>query len=207
MNTWDPEGRIGLLVDEWGVWDRMDPAEEKRYGRLFQQITMRGAVAAAMGLNVFQRQADKVIMANIAQMVNVLHSLLLADGDKCVRTTTYYTYELMKPHRGKKAVKVETGDGSPLGLSVSASKEGKELVVTFANPKPDGGMSVTCSLAGGSATGASARVLHHEDLNACNGFDRADVVTPKGLQVTASGSSVRLELPPLSVATAVVRLA
>ena len=207
MNTWDPQGAIGLLVDEWGVWDRMDPAEEKRYGRLFQQITMRDAVAAAMGLNVFQRQADKVIMANIAQMVNVLHSLLLTDGDKCVRTTTYYTYELMKPHRGKKAVKVETGDAWPLGLSVSASKGTQELVVTFANPKPDSGVSVNCALAGGSAAGATARVIHHPDLNACNGFSQPDAVTPKGIEASAQGSSLRLELPPLSVVTTVVRLA
>ena len=77
-----PRGRgaaqpVGLLLDEWGVWDRMDPDEEKKYGRLFQQITMRSAVAGALGLNVIHRQAGKLVMTNIAQIVNVLHSLLL----------------------------------------------------------------------------------------------------------------------------------
>src|SRR6266702_899239 len=67
----------------------MDPAEEKKYGRLFQQITMRGAVAAALGLNIAHRQAGKLVMTNIEQMVNVLHALLLTEEDKCVRTTTY----------------------------------------------------------------------------------------------------------------------
>jgi alpha-L-arabinofuranosidase len=207
MNTWDPEKRIGLLVDEWGVWDRMIPAEEKKYGRLFQQITMRSAVAAAMGLNVFHRQADKVVMANIAQMVNVLHSLLLTEDEKTVRTTTYYTYELMKAHRGKASVKTATGDSSPLGLSVSASKQGKELVITLANPRTDGGMSVTCSLAGGAAASGAARVIHHNDINAFNGFEHPDAVVPQGLAVGVQGSSVRIELPPLAVATAVIRLA
>ena len=86
LDSYDPERRIGLLVDEWGVWDRMVPEEEKRYGRLWQQITMRSAVAAALGLNVFHRQADKLVMCNIAQTVNVLHSMLLTDEDRCVRT-------------------------------------------------------------------------------------------------------------------------
>jgi alpha-L-arabinofuranosidase len=36
------------------------------------QSTMRSAVAGAMGLNLFQRQADKLFMCNIAQTVNVL---------------------------------------------------------------------------------------------------------------------------------------
>ena len=94
-------------MDEWGVWDRMVPDEEKRYGRLWQQITMRSAVAAALGLNVFHRQADKLVMCNIAQMVNVLHAILLTEEDKCVRTSTYYAFELAKPHRGKTSVKTE----------------------------------------------------------------------------------------------------
>ena len=93
-------GPVGLLLDEWGVWDRMDPEEEKKYGRLFQQITIRSAVAAALGLNVIHRQAGKLVMTNIAQIVNVLHALLLTDEDKCVRTTTYYVYELTKAHLG-----------------------------------------------------------------------------------------------------------
>ena len=135
-------------MDEWGVWDRMAPEEEKKYGRLFQQITMRGAVAAAMGLNVFHRQADKLMMSNIAQMVNVLHALLLTDEDKCVRTTTYYAYELMKAHRGKTSVKTETG-AAGAGLSVSASRKDKDLTITLVNPKPDVTLNVNCSLAGG----------------------------------------------------------
>ncbi|MFZ8321290.1 alpha-L-arabinofuranosidase C-terminal domain-containing protein, partial [Staphylococcus aureus] len=64
LRGYDPSGRIGMLIDEWGVWDRIQPDDEKRYGKLFQQITMRSAVAAAMGLNVFHRQASKLVMCN-----------------------------------------------------------------------------------------------------------------------------------------------
>ena len=83
--------------------------DQDRYGALWQQSTMRSAVAAGLGLNIFNRQADKLYMCNIAQMVNVLQSVLLTDGPEgknCVRTTTYYAFMLFKPHRGKTAVPV-----------------------------------------------------------------------------------------------------
>ena len=206
LDKYDPQHRVGLMVDEWGVWDRMVPEEEKKYGRLWQQITMRSAVAAALGLNVFHRHAEKLIMGNIAQMVNVLHALLLTEEDKCVRTSTYYVYELMKAHRSKKSLRTENPDTSPLGLSVSASREGNELVLTLVNPKHDATLQVNCSLAGANAAGATARILHHEDMNACNTFSDPDRIVPRSLAVSASGSSVTMDLPPLSVATAVVRL-
>src|SRR5262249_3136434 len=184
LDQYDPERRCGLLVDEWGVWDRMVPEEEKRYGRLWQQITMRSAVAAAMGLNVFHRQADKLVMCNIAQMVNVLHAILLTDEDKCIRTSTYYAFELLKPHRDLQALKVETANPAPLGLSVSASRKGRELVATFVNPKHDTAMSVECTLAGASAAEAKGRILHDEDYNACNTFQQPDRLVPKAHAVS-----------------------
>ncbi len=207
LDSYDPERKIGLLIDEWGVWDRMVPEEEKQHGRLWQQITMRTAVAAALGLNVFQRQADKLVMCNIAQMVNVLHSLLLTDGDRCVRTPTYYVFELMKPHRSKTAIRVDTQDSSPLGLSVCASRQAKELVLTCVNPKHDVAIGVNCSLSGSTAVGGKAQILHDEDLNAYNSFDNPDRIVPREHSLSVDGSSIRMDLPPLSVATAVVPLA
>ncbi len=207
LDKYDPKRNIGLMVDEWGVWDRMVPEEEKRYGRLWQQITMRSAVAAALGLNVFHRQADKLVMCNIAQMVNVLHSLLLTEGDKTVRTPAYHAFDLLKSHRAKTAVRVDNPDTSPLGVSVSASKQEKDLVLTFVNPKHDMAVRADCALSGVTATGGAARLLHHQDLNACNTFDQPDRIVPKTQAVSAEGSRVRIELPPLSVASVVLRLA
>jgi alpha-N-arabinofuranosidase len=185
----------------------MDPAEDKKYGRLFQQITMRSALAAALGLNVIHRQAGKLVMTNIAQIVNVLHSLLLTDGDKCVRTTTYWVYEMTKAHLSKTAVVTESGPAGAMELSVSASREGKDLVVTLVNPKPDVTLNVNCALAGASATGATARILHDSDLNAANTFTDPNRIMPKELKVSAQGGTLTAELPPLSVATAIVKLA
>ncbi len=206
LDRFDPQHRIGLIVDEWGVWDRMVPEEQQKYGHLWQQNTIRCGIAAALGLNLFHRNAAKLYMCNIAQIVNVLQSVLLTDGDRCIRTPTYYAFELLKPHRGKTAVKVENDERSSVGLSISASRRNGELILTLVNPRPDAAMNVACSVAGKSVSAATARILHHADLNACNTFDRPDEVVPKDYTATASGSGMRVDLPPLSVVTVQARL-
>lgn len=208
MNTFDTNKRIGLMVDEWGVWDRMNPEEEKRYGRLWQQITIRAAVAAAMGLNVFHRQADKLVMCNIAQTMNVLHSLLLTDagGPHCIRTPTYWAFLMAKDHRGKTALPADTGDTSPLGLSVSAARAEKQIVLTLVNPKPDAGMKVTCALTGATAASATAEILHHPDMNACNTFENPDLIMPARHRISLNAGRLETDLPPLSIVSAKVEL-
>ena len=145
-------------------------------------------------------------MCNLAQIVNVLHSLLLTEEDRCIRTPAYHAFALMKPHRAKTAVQVVNDDRGPAGLSVSASREGGELVVTLVNPKHDTTLTVDCSVAGKTVSGASARALYHEDFNACNTFEAPDQVVPRAHQASATGSRLRLELPPLSVVTATAQL-
>jgi alpha-N-arabinofuranosidase len=206
LDSYDPDRKTGLMVDEWGVWDHMVPEEENRYGRLWQQITMRSAVAAGLGLNVFHRQADKLVMCNIAQIVNVLHSMLLTDGERCIRTPAYYAFELLKPHRGQTGILVEADNSSPLGLSVSASRQDKRLVLTCVNPKHDSGMKVTCWLSGAKPASGSARILHHQDLNACNTFEDPGRVVPRDWTVNIAGTVAELDLPPMSIVTAVLRL-
>lgn len=196
--------QIGLILDEWGVWDKIPEEDEKRYGKLWQQSTMRSAVAAGLGLNIFSRQADKLYMCNIAQMVNVLQSLLLTDGpegENCIRTTTYHAFSLFKPHRTKTAVRVDTDESTPLGLSISASRNEKELAVTFVNPRHDVDLEVDCTLKGTSASGGTAQILHDPEWNACNTFDNPDRVVPKPMTIRAERSSVHLVLPRLSVVT------
>jgi len=107
LDGYDRGRGIGLFLDEWasGTASQSGPGSQRR---LWQQSTMRSAVAAGLGLNIFNRQADKLYMCNIAQMVNVLQSVLLTDGPEgknCVRTTTYYAFMLFKAHRGKTAVR------------------------------------------------------------------------------------------------------
>jgi len=169
---------------------------------------MRSSVAAAFWLNVFHRQAEKLVMCNIAQTVNVLHSMLLTDqGDRCIRTPAYWAFDLEKHHRSKSALRVSAQDTSPLGLSVSASRQGQDLVLTCVNPKHDAGMKVNCTLAGAAAVSGKAQILHDSDFNACNTLENPDRIVPREHGVSVAGSRVQLELPPLAIVTAQVRLA
>jgi len=143
-------GPVGLLLDEWGVWDQMDPDEEKKYGRLFQQITIRSAIAAALGLNVIQRQAGKLVMTNIARVVNVLHALLLTDEDKCVRTTTYYVYEFTKAHVGQ--MSMQTGSGAPGATARVLHDADLNAANTFATPNRVTPKELKVSAQGGTVT-------------------------------------------------------
>jgi alpha-N-arabinofuranosidase len=202
--------KVGLILDEWGVWDKIPETDEKRYGKLWMQSTMRSAVAAGLGLNIFNRQADKLRMCNIAQIVNVLQSLLITDGPggtSCVRTTTYHAFALFKAHRMKSALRVETQDSSPMGISVSASKGENELVVTFVNPRHDADFEIDCAIQGSSLREAKAHILHDSDWNACNTFENPNRVAPQSHPVVVEGSSLRMALPRLSVATVTLRTA
>ena len=176
---------------------------------------MRSAVAAGLGLNIFNRQADKLFMCNIAQMVNVLQSVLLTDGPRgehCVRTTTYYAFMLFKAHRGKTAVRVDPGtvnyDGPPIldsepqpVPSISASRKGSELVVSLVNPRADQDMEAECELRGVRAKQGRAQILHDSDLNAYNSFDHPDRVTIQPHEVAVEPGRLRIVLPAMSVAT------
>jgi len=207
LDSYERGKQIGLILDEWGVWDDIPEEDEKRYGKLWQQSTMRSAIAAGLGLNIFNRQADKLCMCNIAQMVNVLQSLLLTDGatgEHCIRTTTYYAFSLFKAHRTKTAVRLESESASPNGVSVSASKSDKELVVTFVNPHHDLDLEMECTLKGAAVSEGTAQILHDTDWNACNSFDQPDRIVPKPWTVRVEGSKVQLDLPRLSLVTAIV---
>ncbi len=202
--------QVGLVLDEWGVWDKIVPEEAKRNGALWQQSTMRSAVAAGLGLNVFNRQADKLYMCNIAQIMNVLQSLLLTDGPQgtqCIRTTTYYAFALFKAHRSQMSVDVDTGDSSPLALSISASKAANQLAVSFVNPHAEGEMEIECDLFGANARSVSAQILHDTDQNACNSFEDPNRIVPKTHPARIENGKLMLDLPALSVATASVQIA
>jgi alpha-N-arabinofuranosidase len=221
LDGYDPARKIGLFLDEWGVWDRIPQKDQERNGALWQQSTVRSAVAAGLGLNIFNRQADKLYMCNIAQIANVLQSVLMTDGlegKNCVRTTTYYAFMLFKAHRGKTAVPVDVGarmlagDFSPNAVlppevSISASRSGSELVVSLVNPRASEDIEVECKLRGAKAKQGRAQILHDSDLNACNTFDHPDRVTIRPHEVAVEPDRIRIMLPAMSVATVTLDIA
>lgn len=102
MNRYDPEKKIGLVIGEWGCWHSVERGTNP--GFLYQQNTMRDAIVAAIELNVFNRHSDRVVMANLAQAVNVLQSVILTEGDKMIKTATYHVFDLFKTHQNNEAI-------------------------------------------------------------------------------------------------------
>lgn len=202
LDTYDPERKIGIIVDEWGCWHK-DGSGPSKGGNLFeQQSTMRDAVVAAMTLNIFNNHCDKLIMANVAQLVNNLHSLFLSQGDKMVETPNYYVFDMMKEHQGAEAVKtvLETAqNGGVDQISVSASvKDGKTLV-TIANTSYDEEAEVELDLYGGNFSGTAQKTVLSAKPDAYNTFDAPETVVPKTEEISAAGDKLTLTLPAASV--------
>lgn len=171
---------------------------------------MRSAVAAALGLNLFNRQAAKLYMCNIAQIANVLQSLLITDGPegtRCVRTTTYFAFRLFKPHRGNTSVHVDGSSEAPNAISVSASKTNGKLIVSLVNSSDTEDITAICHIRGVTAKTAAAQILHHADRNAANSFDAPETIIPQTHPARIEGDKLILDLPPLSVSTVTVETA
>lgn len=207
MNRYDPERNIGLVVDEWGCW--YDVEEGTNPGFLYQQNTMRDAIVAACNLNIFNRYADRVIMANLAQAVNVLQSLVLTEGEKMVLTPTYHVFDLYKSHQGGEAVycNVEnqiSGKGKEIPMvSCSASVKDGKLTVTLANCSIEEDAEVSCGIMGFSANTAEARIVSDE-CHALNDFDAPERVIPMDFSVSLNGGNISAILPPCSVVSVIL---
>ena len=98
MNSVNPQQWVNLVVDEWGTWYDVEPGTNP--GFLYQQNTMRDAMVAALTLNIFNKHSDRIMMANIAQTVNVLQAMILTDAQKMVLTPTYYVFKMFKDKYG-----------------------------------------------------------------------------------------------------------
>lgn len=212
MDGFDSTRRIGLIVDEWGTWH--PPAEGHNPRHLWQQNTMRDALVAAISLDVFNRHADKVVMANIAQMINVLQAMILTDGPRMVTTPTYHTYALYRHHQGATSVRaivdgpsIDAVDTDARGagwkaldlVSGSASVQGDTLTLSLVNASASDPADVAISLRGGRASYAEGSVLAAEDIHAHNTFDAPDAVTPRAAAAPAMGEEIRYTLPPASI--------
>ena len=207
MNRYDPKHRVGLIVDEWGTWFNVEPGTNP--GFLYQQNTMRDAQVAALTLNIFNAHADRIVMANLAQTVNVLQSVILTEGDKMVLTPTYHVFDLYKAHQEGTLVPVHVdADDSAEGVkrvSASASLKGDVLTVTLANTSATESCEVPISLCGAKPARAEGRVLAGE-MRAKNDFSASPVAIAPLTSITLSSDEVRVTLPACSVAEITIQL-
>jgi alpha-N-arabinofuranosidase len=216
LGEFDREHKVKLIIDEWGCWH--PPGTEINREHLYEQMgCLRDALVAALTLDTFNRHADKVDMANVAQLVNNLHSLFLADGDHFVATPTFHVYEMYKAHHGAKAVKLDVqapevtfragGQEHKLfRVAGSASVSDKALTLTLVHAHVREPAEIVVRLRDGKADNVRQTVLTHEKLNGHNTFDEPKVVTPKTTDVKERGETIRCLLLPASVVRLDVRL-
>jgi alpha-N-arabinofuranosidase len=206
MDKYDPAKRVMLAVDEWGTW--YDPTPGSNPGFLEQQNSLRDAVVAGLNLNIFAHHADRVRMAAIAQMVNVLQAMLLTDGAKMVKTPTYWVFDLYKPWQGATSLPIEVtspwyhkDEVAVPAVSASAVRDtAGQVHVALVNLDPNRAMPVSVALAGLQATQASGRIITGTAMDAHNSFDAPDTVVPQpftGAQV--AGGNLTLTAPAKSV--------
>jgi alpha-N-arabinofuranosidase len=212
MDGYDPERRIGLIVDEWGTWHPPAPGRERQF--LWQQNTLRDALVAALTLDIFNRHADKVVMGNIAQTINVLQAMILTEGDKMLTTPTGHVYGMYAPHQGARSLRtsfeaetISLNDQSLFGLAGSASLKDDTLFLTVVNPHADTPVEATIVLRGDAeAKSASASVLTSGDIHAHNTFESPDTVIPTEESSSVGGKTFKHTFPAASVSALSISL-
>jgi alpha-L-arabinofuranosidase len=206
LNHNDPGNKVALAVDEWGTW--YDPEPNREPGFLYQQNTLRDALVAALNLNIFHHHADRVRLANIAQMVNVLQAMIQTDGPKMVLTPTYHVFAMYRPFQD--AVYLPTllstneyrvGAVGVPRISVSAARRaGGEVVVALVNLDPHESAEVDATLSGAQAQSVRGTVLSAAAMDARNTFETPRSIEPKIFtQAHLAGGRLSVSLPPKSV--------
>ena len=200
MDKYDPKKQVSLTVDEWGVWLKATPGTDPLH--LNQQNSLRDAIAAALNLNIFARHADRVRMTNIAQMVNVLQSMILTDGAKMVLTPTYQVYKLYLPFQDATLLPVKYTAGTYTFEKIALPKvdaiaaRGKDGKVWLSLTNLDANTAADVPVAARAVTG---QVLGADHIDAINTFEAPQTVALKPFNAKASGGKLLLRLPPHSV--------
>jgi alpha-N-arabinofuranosidase len=204
MDKTDPDKKVALAVDEWGTWYDAEPGSTA----LRQDNTLRDALVAATNFHIFHRHADRVRMANIAQMVNVLQSVLLTDGARMVRTPTYYAFLMYVPFQGASALPVHldspdlpTGSSAIPAIDVTAAKAADGSVkIGIINVDPDASAVVDVAVTGAVGGQVSGQILTARAMDSRNRFGAAEDVHPAPFHGARwSGNKLRVSMPAKSV--------
>lgn len=205
MDKYDPEKKVTLAVDEWGVW--LAPLEGTNPGFLVQQNSMRDALIAALNLNIFARHADRVRITNIAQMINVLQAMILTDKDKMVLTPTYHVYKMYLPFQDATFVPVSFDAGTytqgditlPRIDAIAARDTQGKLWLAVSNLDPVKSASIRADIAGVKAASATGQVMTAPRIDSINTFDAPNAVAPKPYTAKAGAGGLMLQAPAKSI--------
>jgi len=205
MDTYDPKKNVALVVDEWGTW--YAPLAGSNPAFLVQQNSLRDAMVAALNLNIFARHADRVRMANIAQMINVLQAMIMTDDEKIVVTPTYYVFKMYVPFHDATfvPVKFDAGTYSAGGVTlprvdaIAAKDTSGALWLEMTNVDPNQAVEVEVALPGMTPKSAAGETLTAPKVDSVNSFEAPNTVVPKPIAAKVQGGKVVVTLAPKSV--------
>ena len=206
MDRYDPKKKLAMVIDEWGGW--YDVEKGTNPGFLFQQNTIRDAMIAGMTLNIFNNNADRVRLANIAQTVNVLQAVVLTQGAKMILTPTYHVFEMYNVHQDAVMLPLSIsgqdyafGNDKLPAVSASASKDKSGAVhISLVNIDMNKTQEVTINVRGMKTSNVTGRILMSSKVQDYNTFDDPNKIKPvefKGAML--KGDDLKVTLPPTSV--------
>jgi len=205
MDKYDPKKEVALIVDEWGAWLAPLPGTNTQF--LEQQNSLRDAVLATLNLNIFARHADRVRMANIAQMINVLQAMILTDNEKMVLTPTYYVYKMYVPFQDADFIPVTFDAGTytqgsvtlPRLDAIAAKDSSGKLWLEITNIDPEKPAVIEIGQTGFTAKAAKGETLTAPAVDSINTFAAPRTVVPKPIAASLQNGKLTLTLEPKSV--------
>ncbi|MEP7377446.1 MAG: alpha-L-arabinofuranosidase C-terminal domain-containing protein [Chitinophagaceae bacterium] len=206
MDKYDPGKRVALVVDEWGIWTNVEPGTNP--GFLYQQNSMRDALIAGTTLNIFNNHCDRVKIANLAQTVNVLQSLILTKGHQMLLTPTYHVFDLYKVHQDAKWLPVQISspdymvEGQKIpSVNVSASQDSTGVVhISLVNLDTKNSISIRTALNGISWKTVTGQIITSAKFTDINTFEKPDAIKITAFkEAKKEGNDLLVNLPKLSV--------
>ena len=206
MDKYDPKKKVALVVDEWGGWYEVEPGSNPAF--LFQQNTMRDAMIAGTTLNIFNNHCDRVRMANLAQIINVLQSVILTKEDKILLTPTYHVMEMYNVHQDATMLPITLncndytmGKEKLKAISASASMDKNGVThISLVNIDANKEQEVNININGANYTSVTGRILTSDKLQDYNSFENPNKIKPVIFnQAILSKNSLKLKMPPFSV--------
>ncbi len=206
MDKYDPQKKKALAVDEWGGWYDVEPGTNGAF--LYQQNTMRDAMIAGATLNIFNNHCDRVKMANLAQIVNVLQAVILTKEEKLILTPTYHVMEMYNVHQDATMLPLavttnnyQLGNDKLPAVSASASKDKNGLThISLVNIDANKAQDITININGAAYKSVTGRILTSDKLQNYNSFENPDKIKPASFTgASLSSSTLRVKVPPFSV--------
>jgi alpha-N-arabinofuranosidase len=205
VDKYDPEKKVSLVVDEWGIWHA--PLAGSNPAFLVQQNSIRDDILASLNLNIFARHADRVRMANIAQMINVLQAMILTDKERMILTPTYYVFRMYVPFQDSTFVPIAFDAGTytqgsitlPRVDAIAAKSTDGKLLVEITNLDAENSATIDAHIAGLAVKSATAETLTAPEVDTINTFDAPNTIVPKPSAVKLQNSEISLMVQPRSV--------